>query len=417
MKRERIKTRLKKIIIITNVLILLCSFFAFSVMAGETNLDEYRTPDKVKLKVTLTPPYIIGPGDQITVTDRTLRDLFGQVEQYNLVVSADGYISIPLPDGTQENILAAGYTLNELSDEVRELFGKTLKNPLLFLQISKYRPVNVYIGGEIVNPGVYKVETSTTQAEDGKTSASTSNTFELSLSQAIQLAGGLKPRADIRSISITRGSNSEKKIVDLKALITGNDSFKDANLQPGDTVYVPVAAKLEDQAQNNVVLLGRLAYQEVAVNVVGEVKKSGNFILPNDATVFDAIGTAGGTDVVGTTKKVRIARFDDNGIYRWKEYNLDNLIQKGVKLDEIALRPNDRIEVRASHGKEVRHFFDRVSQSLVFVIGQNLGQFLLQDHMFRRISHQSKGRLGAGGLNTGGSSVTVINANRTTEAD
>ncbi len=406
-------------------IILIVSFLIQNILCNLSFAQESESlidvvPKQVKMKVTLTPPYIVGPGDQLSIVDRTLRELFGQVERYDLVVSSDGYISIPLPDGTQYSLLAAGYTVNELSDEIRELFGKTLKNPLVFVQLSRYRPINIYIGGEIVNPGVYKVETSTTQAEDGKTSATTTNTFELSLTQVIQLAGGLKPRADIRAITVTRGSNSEKRIVDLKALVTGDRAFEDVNLQPGDAVFVLSTDKIEDQAQGNVVLLGRLAYQEVAVNVVGDVVMSGNFTLPNDATIFDAIGSAGGTDVVGTTKKVRIARFDDKGVYRWKEYNLDNLLQSGTKLDQIALRPNDRIEVRASHGKAVRNFLHTVGSSLVYVVGQNVGTFILQDHMFRRISHQSKGlRSGTNSslLGGGGSGVTVIQANRSSDGE
>ena len=411
-KKRRSKIKLKNIDIIVNMLIVFNLFFIPLALAEDTdkNADNLEPPTSVQLKVTLTPPYIIGPGDQVTITDRTLKELFGQVEKYDLIVSADGSISIPLPDGTQQNLLVAGYTLEDLSKEVRTLFGKTLKNPLVFIQLSGYRPINIYIGGEIVNPGVYKVETSTTQAEDGKTTASTSNTFELSLSQAIQLAGGLKPRANIRSIVVTGGSNSEKRIVDFKALITGDDAFQDVNLQPGDTIFVPIADKVEDQAQSNVVLLGRLAYQEVAININGEVKEPGNFTLPNDATIFDALGKAGGTNVVGTLKKVKIARFDENGIYRWREYNLNDLLTSGATLDQISLRPNDKIEIQSSKGKEIRHYLNNISQSLVYVIGNNVGTFLLQDHMFRRISHQKKGLNNANSLFDagGGSSVTVI---------
>ncbi len=306
------------------------------------------------------------------------------------MVSADGYISVPLPDGTQQSLLVAGYTLEGLSEEVRALFGKTLKHPLVFVQLSRYRPINIYIGGEIAKPGVYKVETSSTQAEGGMTTTTSSNTFELSLTQAIQLAGGLKPRANIRSIVVTRGSNAEKKIVDLKALITGEDIFQDVNLQPGDAIYVPGSEKPEEQAQSNVYLLGKLAYQDLSVNVSGEVKTPGNFILQNDSTLFDAIGKAGGPNEVGTIKKVRIARFDGTGVYKWKEYNLHDLLSKGATFDEIVLRPNDRIEIQASKGKELRHFFNSAGSALANAAGNSFGNFLVQDHLFRRISHNSK---------------------------
>src|SRR3989338_4410397 len=264
-----------------------CSFIFLPLAYAQENKEV--TTNKIKLQAILTPPYVIGPGDQLTIVDRTLRELFGQVEQYNVVVSGDGYISIPLPDGTQENVLAAGQTLDDLSIQIRELFGRTLKNPLVYIQISRYRPINVYIGGEIVKPGVYKIESSTT-TEKGATTTSSINTFGLSLTQAIQLAGGLNPRADIKNIVVTRGSGGEKKIIDLKSLLTGENTSQDINLQPGDAIFVKAAEEIDDQAQSHVKLLGKLAYQDVPVNIVGEVKSAGSFVLPNDATLLDAIG-------------------------------------------------------------------------------------------------------------------------------
>lgn len=346
-------------------------------------------PTNVKLQAVLTPPYIIGPGDQLVIIDRTLRDVFGQVEQYNVTVSADGYISIPLPDGTQENILAAGYTLDELSRDVRDSFGKTLKNPLLFVQIFRYRPINVYIGGEVVKPGVYKVESSSTTEKGGSTSSSL-NTFGLTLTEAIQLAGGLRPRANVTTVTVTRGGSLEKRTVNLKALLEGNGDAHDLNLQPGDAIYVPVAEKPEDQAQNHVSLLGKLAYQEVPVSVVGEVKSASNFILPNDATLLDAIGMAGGSNEVGTLKKIKLSRYDENGVYKTYKLNIDELLSMGVTFDQIALKPNDVIELEASKGKEVRHFFRDVGPNAVSVLvgsfAGSLGGFVVQDNFFNRIS-------------------------------
>ena len=392
-------------------LILILIFFCIDCSYATEEVNN-NSLGRVKLQAVLTPPYIIGPGDQLLVVDRTLRDVTGQIEQYNITISADGYISIPLPDGKQENILAAGYTLDELSNEVREAFGKTLKNPLVYVQISKYRPINVYIGGEIVKPGVYKIETASTSEKGGSTSAI--NTFGLSITQAIQLAGGLKPRANIRKIIITRGANLEKKIIDLTSLLKGEDISQDINLQPGDAIYIKAADIVEDQAQYNVALLGKLAYQDVPISVVGEVNSGGNFTLPNDATLLDAIGRAGGLKVTGSLKKVRLSRFDDNGVYRTHNINVHDLIYKGISFDQIALRPNDTIELEASRGKEIRHFFRDASQnSLATVVGAfagGLSGFVVQDNMFNRVTRAAKGNslsLPSGGGNSN-NAITIF---------
>ena len=325
---------------------------------------------KVKLHAVLTPPYIIGPGDQLIIIDRTLKDVFGQVEQYNVIVSADGFISIPLPDGTQQNILAAGYTLDELSNDVRTLFGKTLRNPLVYIQINKYRPINVYIGGEIVKPGVYKIEGSGQEAG-------------VPLSQVIQVAGGIKPRGDVTLIVVTRGASLEKKIINLLALLTEQDISQDINLQPGDTIYIPPAGNEQNQAQNHIKLLGKIAYSEVPINVVGQVKSGGSFTLPNDATLIDAIGHAGGISDVGTLSKIKISRYDEDGIFRTQKINLNDLIKKGASFDQIALKPNDTIEIEVSKIKATGNFLRQTGKNFIPIAGgavaSGYSTFLMQN--------------------------------------
>lgn len=411
LKEVKMKSNNSKSLNIFIVIALLCSQVLFVPVSKAEDNEESR---QLKLRAVLTPAYAIGPGDQLSITDRTLKELFGQVEKYDIVVSSDGYISIPLPDGKQENILVAGLTLDQVSEEVRKSFGKTLKNPLVFVQISRYRPVNVYIGGEVVKPGVYKIESSSTQEEGGSTSTSSANTFGLSLTQAIQLAGGLKPRANIKNLIVTRGTNNEKRTINLKGLITGESTLDDTNLLPGDAIFVPPAENVEDQAQAHVQLLGKLAYQEVPVNITGEVKSAGSFTLPNDSTLLDAVGKAGGLNTVGTLKLVRLSRYDTDGVYRSRIINIHDLITKGSGFDKIAIRPNDNIELISSKGKEFRHFFrdagpNILSTSIASFIGV-AGNFVVQDNLLNRTA-----RIQNSSLNFGGGSnnpITILGGNR-----
>ena len=366
-----------------------------------TNQEPTQPINKIKLQATVTPSYIIGPGDGLTIIDRTLREVFGLVETYNVNVSADGYISIPLPDGKQANVLAAGSSLESLSQEIRNLFGKTLKNPLVFVQISKYRNLNIYIGGAVIKPGVYKIDT--IQSADG-----------YPLTQAIQLAGGLTPRADISTINVIRGSNSEKKVVSLIELLVNNDIANDLNLQPGDAVYVPISENPDNQAKNFVKLLGKLAFQEVSVNVVGEVKTPGHYSLSNESTILDAIGKAGGINEIGTLKKIKLSRFDDDGIYRTHKLNVHALINTGTDFDALSLRPNDTIEFEPSKGKLVRNFLNKIAPNLVSIAtGSTIGafgSFVVQDNLFNRIT---RGMSAPSSSSAGSASpITVLGKNR-----
>lgn len=369
---------------VISLLIILSMLITIPMYAEESDTtDKLKTDildaEKVVLKATLTPPYIIGPGDALAITDRTLKDIFGQVETFNLTVAADGYITVPLPDGTQENILAAGYTLDDLSVNIRELFGKTLINPLVFVQISKYRSVNLYIGGEVTKPGVYKI--------------SSEGTEPVTVTEALQTAGGLKPRADITSITVIRGSRYEKKNVDLKGILTEGHG-NDLNLQPGDVIYIKASSNPEDQAQNNISLLGKLAYQDVNVNVVGRVGKGGTITLGNDATILDAIGRAGGVDPFGSTKKVKISRYDETGVYRTSKINLLDIINKGTTREEIALRPDDTIEVEVSRPKVAAKYLRDATINLYSLAAagfiQSYAQLGSQKELFEFVQKKNK---------------------------
>lgn len=398
-----------------SLLIVISFSFHQTAIAEEINTGktEDLTQEQLILKATLTPPYIIGPGDELTIVDRTLREVFGQNEIYNVIVSSDGYISIPLPDGKQENIQAAGSTLDELSEEIRKEFSKTLINPLVYIQITKYRPINIYLGGEVVKPGVYKIETGSTTEKGGQTTGL--SILGLSLTQAIQIAGGLKPRADITAIAVTRGAQLEKRIINLLALIRDIDISQDINLQPGDTIFVPPAEDYEKQAQNHVKLLGKLAYQEVNVNVVGEVGVGGNFTLPNDATLLDALGKAGGISQIGNLKRISLARYDEDGTYKEQTINIDDFLKQGSKFDQIALRPNDTIKVEVSKAKAAGRFFRDTGKILIPLVTSatvsSFGTFVVQDNFFNRITR-------AGSSNslklpsTGGNGITIIGGER-----
>lgn len=375
---------MKQTIIFALSTVVLLSYIPASCAADKPKVD------RVKLKASLSQAYLLGPGDEIFVQDRTLNDLDAKTkeEEHDIIISGDGTIALPLPNGRQSTLYVAGLTLQEASEAVIAEYSKIMKYPIVFVRMGKRRPVKVFVAGAVTKPGIYKLD-------DGNGSVAGANEIEqktrygqfngtgFPLFQLIQLVGGLKPRADITKITVTRGNGLGKKVFNLQKLISGNEPFQEFDLQSGDTVFVPVAENPKLQAQNHSDLLGWLAYQEVPVSVVGEAKKPGNFILSNGSTILDAIGNAGGLNEVGTLKKIRLSRFDGNGKYNTEIYNVHDLIYGNVSRDEIRVKPGDRIELVASKGKLVRHFFNENArsfiQALIFPATQSLGNYIVQD--------------------------------------
>ena len=51
-----------------------------------------------------------------------------------------------------------GKTTQEIKSQLLEKYKEVIINPNIEVTIYKYRPLNIYIGGEVNRPGLYKLE-------------------------------------------------------------------------------------------------------------------------------------------------------------------------------------------------------------------------------------------------------------------
>jgi protein involved in polysaccharide export with SLBB domain len=82
----------------------------------------------------------------------------------------------------------------------------------------------VYVGGEVKNPGVVKM------------------TANLTLTQAIQEAGGLLNGAHLSQVVLIRRGADGRPVghaIDIRPIIGGTDPGQDVPLQPFDIAFVP----------------------------------------------------------------------------------------------------------------------------------------------------------------------------------
>jgi protein involved in polysaccharide export with SLBB domain len=124
--------------------------------------------------------YRLRPGDKLSLVVFGVKDLSGEIQ-----IAAEGTIALPLVD----NVKAAGLTVAELTDAVREkLMAGYLRDPKVTIQIVNYRPC--YILGEVRTPGGYPFVPGMT------------------VTNAVALAGGYTPRAYKDLYRVTRGGAS-----------------------------------------------------------------------------------------------------------------------------------------------------------------------------------------------------------------
>ena len=64
------------------------------------------------------------------------------------------------PDGTiylprLRSIYVEGYTIEELQEKLTELYTHYVIDPQVYVNTITYRPIRVYVGGEVQRPGYY----------------------------------------------------------------------------------------------------------------------------------------------------------------------------------------------------------------------------------------------------------------------
>lgn len=180
------------------------------------------------------------PVDQTTLQSRDQRyrlerddifDLdFDLTPEFNqtVTVQPDGYISLR---GVGD-VKVLGQTIPEASTTIRAAYANILDNPPIAIVLKDFEKPYFVAGGWVGKPGKYDLRGETT------------------LSQAIQVAGGLKDGAKSSQVILFRSvSNNwvEVKKLNVKDILTAKDTREDVLLRPGDMFLIPKStfAKIE----------------------------------------------------------------------------------------------------------------------------------------------------------------------------
>lgn len=213
------------------------------------------------------------------------------------------------------------------------------------------QPVNVSIVGEIYRPGTYTVTGSAVRATEAGLPGQNQNQSSVggppTVTRAIQVAGGIKPLANIRRVQVkrlTRSAQEQVFEVDLWALLTNGDARQDAVLQSGDTIIIPAVSAL-DPADASALGSASFAPDKIQVNVVGEVIQPGIVQLAPNTPLNQAILAAGGFDNRRARKgNVQLIRLNTDGTVSRQVIEVD--FAEGIsETNNPALRNSDVVIV------------------------------------------------------------------------
>lgn len=160
-------------------------------------------------------PYVLQVGDVIDVK------LFYNPELNDRVtIRPDGRISLQLVD----EVDAAGLTPAELDEILTDAYAQLLQNPDVAVIVREFASQQVYVGGEVVSPGVVPLRPRMTALE------------------AVVGAGGFRETAEPRSVIILSSGPDNTRLareVDLNDVLKGRQAAGEHSLRPFDVVYVP----------------------------------------------------------------------------------------------------------------------------------------------------------------------------------
>jgi polysaccharide export outer membrane protein len=252
-------------------------------------------------------PYRIGPDDVLTISVWDNKEL-DQV----VFVRPDGKVSLPLAGEIQ----AGGLTVAELTSQLRDIYGKYVQGAQVTVGVREIRSRPIFFVG-----GIGRVAAGPAGGPGGTPSSSVAGTMQLTqglrLLQAISLAGGLVPGADLESSFVLRGDT--RIPIDFVKLIQRGDLSQNIKLEPGDTIVVPVAD---------------------GVYVQGEVRTPGIVRFSKDLTIVRAIAQAGGFTPLAAPSRVIVLRSDGSKRENIK-VDVADLMDKPQAKEDLPLRPND----------------------------------------------------------------------------
>ena len=225
----------------------------------QADLAEIMTPPR---------PYTIGAGDYLSITVWEHPELGMQTT--NSMLSAMGVSTAGTPSSVYTvdsegaiqfpyvgDIKVKGLTAVQARNLLSKRLASYIKKPEVTMSISGFRSKRVYIDGEVNTPGIVSI-----------------NDIPLTLTEAINRAGGITPLGDQSRITIARSGKNYQ--INMPYLAVEGINPSRIMLSNGDMLRVP-------------------SQQESKVFVIGEVVKPSSLTLRSGKlSLNEALGEAGG---------------------------------------------------------------------------------------------------------------------------
>jgi len=228
--------------------------YGYSIFAA--NVSTFAPVDDIPVG----PDYVMGPGDDVTI------NVWGAVDS-TLVRTVDRNGRIVLPKVGDLRIW--GLTFAQADRLIRDELARYFRGFQTSVTMGRLRTVNVYVVGEVCQPGVYTLSSLST------------------VTNGLFSAGGPTKLGSLREVRLIRGGYQVARL-DLYDFLQRGDRTRDYRLESGDTIFVPPIGDV--------------------VAVAGEVKRPAIYEVRSDTRLADVVTMAGGVTPTSYLKRVQVVR-------------------------------------------------------------------------------------------------------------
>jgi len=247
--------------------------------------------------------YLIGPGDDVDIF------MWGRVSgRHLLTVSRDGDIFIP----DVGPFTVAGLTFDEMKGLLKKKVGDIIGTEIN-VTMGRLRTIQVFVLGEVKNPGPYNVTAMST------------------ITDAVIASGGPSDIGTLRNVTLKRGGR-DIAVMDFYDLFLGGDKSKDMRLRDGDVVFVPTVGPL--------------------VGVIGNVRRPAVYEIKESTGLADILSLAGGVIPTAYTQHMQVERVEGNS-----ERIVVDINAEDGELENYALQDADIVKVFSIYDRDMNAVF------------------------------------------------------------
>jgi polysaccharide biosynthesis/export protein len=264
--------------------------------------------------------YLLGPDDQVEISGRELDESANKPMR----IDGDGDIQAPLVG----RVHVSGLTVQQTEQKLDDLLSTYIRDPEVAVRVAEVRSQPVSILGAVNTPGVHQVQGQKTLLEMLALAGGIRSDAGYSIRITREVEWGCIPLPNAKIDASGRFSVAE---VDLKEIIEAQDPQDNIQVLPHDVISIPKAEM---------------------VYVIGEVKRSGGFVLGErqSISVLQALSLAEGLNGTADARHARILRLKQDANQR-EEIAVDVKNVLTGKRPDVALQGNDILFIPGSTGK------------------------------------------------------------------